>query len=47
MNRLKEYDPEANIYFTLDPDSKEGYIISEINTLSPSLLMCVLSKRGT
>jgi len=35
---------DANIYFTLDSDSKEGYIISEINILSPLLLMCVLSK---
>lgn len=25
IERLEEFDPEANIYFTLDLNSKEGY----------------------
>lgn len=30
IERLQEFDPEANIYFTLDLDSKEGFPMMQI-----------------
>jgi len=42
IKKLQEYDPEANIYFTLDPKSKEGYYVGEWITLAPSVIMGIL-----
>ena len=45
ITKLQEYDPEANIYFTLDPESKEGYYIGEWIELVPTLIMGILKQR--
>ena len=44
IERLQEFNPEANIYFTLDPNSKEGYTIVEILSLAELQLMGILHK---
>ena len=44
IKRLEEFDPDANIYFTLDLDSKEGFPIVEILGLSKYQLVGLISK---
>jgi len=44
IKRLEEFDPEANIYFTLDIDSKEGFPKVEILKLTKFQLVGVLHK---
>lgn len=44
IERLQEFDPEANIYFTLDLDSKEGFPIVEILGLAKYQLVGIISK---
>lgn len=34
LKRLKDFDPEANIYFTLDLNSEVGYPILEVIKLT-------------
>lgn len=44
IKRLQEFNPEANIYFTLDLDSKEGYPKVEILPIVELQLVGVLHK---
>ncbi len=44
VERLQEFNPEANIYFTLNLDSKEGYPKVEILGLTELQLVGVLHK---
>ena len=44
IKRLQEFDPEANIYFTLDLDSKEGFPIVEILGLAKYQLVGLIKK---
>jgi len=44
IERLQEFNPEANIYFTLDLNSKEGYPKVEILKLVELQLVGFLHK---
>ncbi len=44
IERLREFDPEANIYFTIDPNSKEGYATMEIVEHGPFQLEGIIKK---
>ena len=44
IERLQKFNPEANIYFTLDLDSKEGYPKVEILQIVELQLVGVLHK---
>ena len=44
IKRLQEFDLEANIYFTLDLDSKEGFPIVEILGLAKYQLVGLIKK---
>ena len=44
IERLQQFNPEANIYFTLNLDSKEGYPIVEILKIVDLQLVGVLHK---
>ena len=41
---LKQFNEEANIFFTMDPDAKEGFIIKQMVALGPSIVMVILKK---
>lgn len=44
IKRLNEFNPDANIYFTLDLDSKDGYPKIEILEIAETQLVGVLHK---
>lgn len=41
---LKKFNEDANLYFTLDPNSNEGYPKIELIELTKYLVMGILSK---
>ena len=47
IERLEEFNPEANIYFTLDLDSEEGYPKVEVLPIVELQLVGVLHKAKT
>ena len=44
IERLQEFDPEANIYFTMDLDSKEGFPKIEVIKITKYQLVGLLGK---
>jgi hypothetical protein len=44
IERLQEFDPEANIYFTMDLDSKEGFPKVEVIEIAKYQLVGLLGK---
>ncbi|MHA1706879.1 MAG: hypothetical protein ACTSUX_12415 [Promethearchaeota archaeon] len=41
---IEQFNEEANIFFTMDPDAKEGFIVEEMTALGPNLVMAILKK---
>jgi len=44
IQRLKKFNEDANLYFTLDPNSNEGYPNIKLIKLTKDLVMGILSK---
>ena len=44
IERLQEFDPEASIILSSDPDLKEKFIISEFNQIATSLIFILLKQ---
>ena len=44
IERLQEFDPEANIYFTMDLDSEEGFPKVEVIKITKYQLVGLLGK---
>lgn len=44
IERLQKFNPEANIFFTLDTNLGEGYSKVEIREIDKEILMGVLHK---